>query len=162
MASLAPVESRGVGTQPVKDHGKVEEFNQGFADRAVRRREDVCAMGSSCFRSMPLFITEGRFTPEALRGMLAKPEDRETAIRDLFARSEGKLISYYMTFGDFDFLIVSEGPYEGVTTSTLVAAATGGVTDLKTTLAITSADMQKAFTKAGSVAAQFRPAGTRG
>lgn len=111
---------------------------------------------------MPLFITQGRFTPEALRGTLAKPEDRETAIRNLFARSEGKLISYYMTFGDFDFLIVSEAPYEGVATSTLVAAATGGVTDLKTTLAITSADMQKAFTKAGSIAAQFRPAGMQG
>ena len=33
--------------------------------------------------AMPLFISQGRFTPEALRGMLAKPENREAAIRDL-------------------------------------------------------------------------------
>ena len=108
---------------------------------------------------MPLFISQGRFTPEALRGMLAKPENREAAIRDLFAQSEGKLLAYYMTFGEYDFLVVSEGPYEGAAISTIVAAATGGVTDLKTTLAMTSEDMRKAFEKAGSIASRFKAAG---
>lgn len=111
---------------------------------------------------MPLFITRGRFTPDALRGMLAKPEDREAAIRALIAQSEGKLLAYYMSFGEFDFLIVSEGPFDGVATSTLVAAATGGVTDITTTLAMTSAEMRDAFVRAGPLAAQFRPAGTQG
>lgn len=111
---------------------------------------------------MPLFITRGRFTPDALRGMLAKPEDREAAIRSLFAQSEGKLLAYYMTFDAFDFLIVSEGPFDDVATLTLVAAATGGATDITTTLAMTSAEMREAFVRAGPVAAQFRPAGQQG
>lgn len=107
---------------------------------------------------MPMFITQGRFTPDAVRSMLATPEDREMAVARLFESSGGRLLAYYMTFGDYDFLVVSEGPHEGVATSSIIAVASGGVTDLKTTLAITSADMKAAFAKAGPVAAALRPA----
>ncbi|QFU16128.1 GYD domain-containing protein [Microvirga thermotolerans] len=110
---------------------------------------------------MPLFITQGRFTSDAMKGMLAKPEDRTEAISDLLAKSGGRLIAYYYTFGEYDFLIVSEGPIEGVATSAIAAMAGGGVTDLKTTLAMTAADMKTAFTKAGSVAKTFRSAGAQ-
>lgn len=108
---------------------------------------------------MPVFITQGRFTQDAVKGMLAKPEDRAETVAQLFAKSGGKLLAYYMTFGEYDFLIVSEGPYEGVATSVIVAAAGGGVTDLKTTLAMTSAEMKSAFERAQPVAASFRSAG---
>jgi uncharacterized protein with GYD domain len=110
---------------------------------------------------MPLFITQGRFTQDAVKGMLAKPEDRAEAVGQLFAKSGGKLLSYYMTFGEYDFLIVSEGPYEGAAASAIVAAASGSVTDLKTTLAMSSAEMKSAFVKAGSVAASFKAAGAK-
>jgi uncharacterized protein with GYD domain len=108
---------------------------------------------------MPLFITQGRFTTEAVKGMLARPEDRAATVGQLFAQSGGKLLAYYMTFGDFDFMLVSEGPIEGVAATTIVAAASGGVTHLKTTLAMSSADMKQAFASAGAAAGGFRPAG---
>lgn len=111
---------------------------------------------------MPIFITQGRFTQDAVKGMLAKPEDRAEAVGQLFAKGGGKLLSYYMTFGDYDFLVISEGPFEGVATSVIVAAAGGGVTDLKTTLAMPSAEMKAAFANAGPIAASFRPAGSMG
>lgn len=111
---------------------------------------------------MPLFITQGRFTQDAMRAMLAKPEDRATSVSQLFAQSGGRLLAYYMTFGDYDFLVVSEGPYEGVATSAIVVAAGGGVTHLKTTLAMTSNEMKEAFVRAGTVAASFRSAGSGG
>jgi uncharacterized protein with GYD domain len=110
---------------------------------------------------MPLFITQGRFTSDAVRGMLANPEDRREAVEQLLERSGGKLLAYYMTFGEYDFLIVSEGPHEGMATSVIVAAAGGGVTHLKTNLAMTSAEMKSAFAKAGPIAASFRSAGAR-
>jgi uncharacterized protein with GYD domain len=110
---------------------------------------------------MPLFITQGRFTQDAIKGMLAKPEDRAEGVSQLFAKSGGKLLAYYITFGEYDFLIVSEGPQEGAAVSAIVAAASGAVTDLKTTLAMTSGDMKSAFAKAGAVAASFRPAGAK-
>jgi uncharacterized protein with GYD domain len=110
---------------------------------------------------MPLFITQGRFTQDAVKGMLAKPEDRSEAVSQLFAKSGGKLLAYYMTFGEYDFLIVSEGPQEGAATSAIIAAASGGVTDLKTTLAMSSAEMKNAFVKAGPIAASFKGAGAK-
>lgn len=111
---------------------------------------------------MPIFVTQGRFTQEAVRGMLARPEDRRETVAKLFEQSGGRLIDYYMTFGEYDFLVVSEGPYEGVAVSVIVVAAGGGVTDLKTTLAMTSSQMKDAFARAGAVASGFRAAGSSG
>lgn len=110
---------------------------------------------------MPTFITQGRFTQDALKGMMAKPEDRAETVSRLLAKSGGKLLAYYMTFGEYDFLVVSEGPNEGVAVSLIVSGAAGGVTDLKTTLAMTSGEMKDAFAKAGAVASSFRPAGAK-
>lgn len=109
---------------------------------------------------MPVFITQGRYTQDAVRGMMAKPEDRADSVAQLFAKVGGKMIAYYMTFGEYDFLIVSEGPsIDAAAAAAIVAAASGGVTDLKTTIGMTSGDMRNAFVKAGSIAAGFRPAG---
>jgi len=111
---------------------------------------------------MPTFITQGRFSPNAVRGMLAKPDDRAETVGKLFAQSGGKLLAYYMTFGPYDFLVVSEGPLEGVPISSIIASASGDILDLTTTLAISSAEMKDAFAKAGPAAASFRPAGHQG
>ncbi|AHX13245.1 hypothetical protein CH75_08400 [Dyella jiangningensis] len=108
---------------------------------------------------MSVFISQGRFTKEAVRSLLAKPEDRAESIAKLFSACGGKLISYYVTFGDYDFVVISEGPDEGVVTSTIVVSAAGEVSDLKTMLAIPSSEMKKAFAKAGAVAAKFQQAG---
>jgi len=64
---------------------------------------------------MPIFITQGRFTQDALKGMAARPEDRAEAVGQLISKSGGKLLAYYLTFGEYHFLVVSEGPsFEGV------------------------------------------------
>lgn len=108
---------------------------------------------------MPLFITQGRFTHDAMKGMLANPEDRSTMVSQLFEKSGGKLLNYYFTFGEYDFLVVSEGPLEGAASALIVAAAGGGVTDMRTTIAMTAAEMKDAFTKAGNMTGGFRSAG---
>lgn len=110
---------------------------------------------------MPVFITQGRFTQEAIKGMLANPEDRAESVGQLLSKAGGKLLGYYMTFGDYDFMVISEGPVEGMTTTAIVAAAGGGVKDLKTSMAMTSTDMKNAFAKAGQLASGFRSAGAK-
>lgn len=106
---------------------------------------------------MPTFITQGRFTAEAMRGLLSHPEDRSKQVEKLFAASGGRLLGYYLTFGEFDFLVISEGPSEGVATSTIAAAASGEVTGLRTQLAVPSSAMIETFTRAAPIAAGFRP-----
>jgi uncharacterized protein with GYD domain len=111
---------------------------------------------------MGIYITQGRFTAEAMKGMVAKPEDREVAVRKLIESNGAKLLAYYMTLGEYDFVIIAEGEgeEENVLAGLIVAAAGGGVTDLKTVQAFTTATAKKAFERAGKIAAGFRPAGT--
>src|SRR5437868_7639199 len=91
--------------------------------------------------AMPIFITQGRYTREAIKGMLVKPEDRAEAVSRLFAKAGGRLIGHYLTFGEYDFLVIAEMPGEKQMAATLLAVGSaGGVTDLRTTLALSSID----------------------
>lgn len=109
---------------------------------------------------MPIFITQGRFTREAIKGMIVRPEDRADAVSRLLTKAGGRLISYYVTFGEYDFLTVAEAPSETQMAAVLLAAASGGgVTDLRTTLAMTSIEAKGAFAAASDLAPSFRSAG---
>lgn len=110
---------------------------------------------------MAIYITQGRYTEHALKGMLEHPEDRAPAIAALLEAAGGKLLNYYVTFGEHDFLIVSEfeGEAKESLSSLLVAGATGGVTGLKTTQAITTAQAKESMEKAQKIIAGFHAAG---
>src|SRR5262249_32308366 len=41
----------------------------------------------------------GRYTADAVKSMLARPENREEAVAKLFKSVGGKLIGWYLTFG---------------------------------------------------------------
>ena len=51
---------------------------------------------------MAIFVTQGRFTREYLKGGLAKPEDRQAAISRLCEQAGGKLLNLYFTMGHYD------------------------------------------------------------
>src|SRR5262249_36417238 len=102
---------------------------------------------------MPIFITQGRYTQSAFTEMIGRPESRAEAVEKIITAAGGKLQSCYMTFGEYDFLTIIEAPDEKTVLATLaVAAAGGGVTDLKTTIAVNSTDMKDAFQNAKSLA----------
>jgi uncharacterized protein with GYD domain len=65
---------------------------------------------------MPIYISRGRFTSEAIKGMLAKPENRQEAVAKLFQSVGGKLIGWYLTFGRHDWLAI------GIAASTISSA----------------------------------------
>ena len=109
---------------------------------------------------MPIYISRGRFTVDAVKGMLAKPEDREEAVDKLFKSVGGRMISWYLTFGHHDWLVVGEFPNEKVAASAILAAAAGGsLSDIETTVAMTAKDAAATFDAAGKAARNFRSAG---
>jgi len=109
---------------------------------------------------MPIFITQGRYTADAVKGMIARPEDRASEVAKLIAAGGGKLLAYYVTFGDYDFMAISEGADENSVAAVLFAAAAGGgVSHLRTTVAITSAEAKQAFGKAAQLTGAMRAAG---
>ncbi len=109
---------------------------------------------------MPIYITQGRYTRDAIKGMLIKPEDRAEAVSRLLGKVGGKLIGYYLTFGDYDFMLIADAPDNTQMAAALLAAGSGaGVTDLKTTVAMTSIEAKGAFAAASDVAPGFRSPG---
>ena len=109
---------------------------------------------------MPIYITQGRYTRDAIKGMLIKPEDRAEAVSRLLAKVGGRLVGYYVTFGEFDFLLIAEAPDNTQRAAALLAAGAGaGVTDLKTTVAMTSIEAKGAFAAASDLAPGFKSAG---
>jgi uncharacterized protein with GYD domain len=109
---------------------------------------------------MPTYITQGRYTRDAIKGMLVRPEDRADAVARLLSRIGGRLVGYYMTFGEYDFMVIAEAPDDVQMAAALLAAGSGGgVTGLKTTLALTSIEAQGACAAASEIAPGFKSAG---
>lgn len=109
---------------------------------------------------MPTYITQGRYTRDAIKGMIVKPEDRADQVARLISKVGGRLIAYYVTFGEYDFLAIAEAPNDVQMAAALFAAGSGGgVTDLRTTVALTSIEAKGAFAAAGDLAPSFKSAG---
>ena len=53
-------------------------------------------------------ITRGRFNRNYVKGLLAVPEDRTPYMRKVIEAAGGKLVNFYFTTGDSDFLLVTE------------------------------------------------------
>jgi uncharacterized protein with GYD domain len=109
---------------------------------------------------MSIYITQGRYTRDAIKGMIVKPEDRADAIARLLSKIGGRLLGYYLTFGEYDFLTIAEAPNDVQMAATLLAVGSGGgVTDLRTTVAMTSVEAKGAFAAASDLAPGFKSAG---
>jgi uncharacterized protein with GYD domain len=109
---------------------------------------------------MPLYISRGRFTSDAVKGMVAKPENRKEAVSKLFESVGGRLIEWYLTFGHHDWLVIGEFPDAKAAAAAVLAAAAGGsLSDIETTPAMTAEDAHATFVSAGKAAKAFRSAG---
>jgi uncharacterized protein with GYD domain len=53
-------------------------------------------------------VTRGRLSQNYAKAFVAAPEDREPAVRKLIEAAGGKVINFYFTTGDADFLLISE------------------------------------------------------
>ena len=73
---------------------------------------------------MTIFITRARLTKDGLRELIAAPEDRLQALDRLISQVGGKLVTYFLTSGDHDLLLIFEGPFSlTARNDTAVAAA---------------------------------------
>ncbi|MCF1708498.1 GYD domain-containing protein [Tabrizicola sp. J26] len=105
---------------------------------------------------MARYIITGSYTSAGMRGMIAHPSDREAATRALVEASGGKMLTYLLTTGDNDFLMVTESDDStGLIAALMVAGASGAVANLKTVQAFTSAEFVTAQKKAGALASKY-------
>jgi uncharacterized protein with GYD domain len=107
-------------------------------------------------------VTRGRLTHDYAKGLLAAPEDREPAVRKLIEAVGGKVLNFYFTTGDSDFLLISEcNDAENIIASLLAAAAAGTISDVTTARAWTGAEFKAIADKASKAQKAYRVPGKK-
>jgi len=110
---------------------------------------------------MGLYITQGNYSQEAVKGMVQNPEDRSPAVAALMESVGAKMLNYYITHGEYDFMVITETDDSNseLLAGLMVAGAGGGVCNLKTTQAFTTQEAKSAMEKANQVVSGFKSAG---
>src|SRR5271166_4680442 len=105
-------------------------------------------------------VTRGRLTHDYAKGLLAAPEDREPAVQKLIEGAGGKVISFYFTTGESDFLLISEAnEAEAVIAALMAASAAGTISHVSTARAWTGAEFKAVAERAAKAAKAYRPPG---
>jgi uncharacterized protein with GYD domain len=107
-------------------------------------------------------VTRGRLTHDYAKGLVAAPEDREPAVRKLIEGAGGKVVSFYFTTGDSDFMLISEAnEAEPIIAALLATVASGTTSNLTTSRAWTGAEFKAVAEKASKAAGLYRAPGKR-
>src|ERR687886_548037 len=77
-------------------------------------------------KTMPLYMTQFAYTSEAWATLIDNPEDRSAAVRELVESMGGRLISWYLSFGEYDGLLIFEAPDDATAGAAVLAAARRG------------------------------------
>ncbi len=110
---------------------------------------------------MGIYITQGNYTETAMKGMLDSPEDREGTAASLMESVGAKLLQYYVTTGEYDFLVISEAnDLKDLVAALMIVGGSGGATNLKTVQALTTQDAKVIMERANSVRGGFVAAGS--
>ena len=111
---------------------------------------------------MPTFIAQGRFTREFCTGNAANARGPHEPSSSCSSPSGPKLILWYMTAGDYDWMLIVEAlDQDTVVAAAIVATGGGGVGDIKTVAAWNGFEARGIFQKAQAVASKFESAGHR-
>ena|SRR3974390_3484482 len=107
-------------------------------------------------------ITRGRFSQDYAKRLLAAPEDREPAVRKLIEAAGGKVIGFYFTTGDADFLLITEADEaESIIAALMAVAETGMISDVTTSRAWTGGEFKAVAAKASKVSRAYRIPGKK-
>ena len=99
---------------------------------------------------MPLYMTQFAYTPEAWATLSDSPEDRSVAVRELLETQGGRLIGWYLSFGEYDGLLIYEAPDNATAgAAALVAASRGHLRAVKTTPLFNAEESMEVMRKAG-------------
>ena len=106
---------------------------------------------------MTRLITRGCFTQDYAKALVASPEDREPAVRKLVEAAGAKLLNFYFTTGETDWMVIAEfADGADLIPALLVVSASGAVSNVKTVRAYTGAEFKAAQGKAGKIASSYK------
>ena len=106
---------------------------------------------------MPLFIITGCYSATSAKGMVDAPSDREAGARGIMEAAGGKMLSFYVTTGETDWMAITEfADGADMLPALLVVGASGAFSNVKTVRAYTGAEFKAAQEKAGKIASSYK------
>jgi hypothetical protein len=118
---------------------------------ASTTKEEILIMG--------LHLLRGKYSAEAFKGMLAKPEDRTAAVRAFYEAAGVKLLHAWYAPSTGEFIAITEGTLAQGMPLGIVSMATGTVTEGTSLELVTLEQLAEGMKAAGQLAAKFRPPG---
>jgi uncharacterized protein with GYD domain len=98
---------------------------------------------------MPSYLVQVSYTAEAVAALVHHPQDRTGIIRKSIKNLGGKLVGSWLSFGDYDVVLVADMPDNVSAAALAMAAAAGGsLKSVKTTPLLSTEEAKAAATKA--------------
>jgi uncharacterized protein with GYD domain len=98
---------------------------------------------------MARYLFQASYTSEAWAAQVSHPQNRMDVIRPVIERLGGRLESAYLSFGDYDVVVIAEMPdHVSAAAFSLAASAGGAVKAVKTTPLMTIEEGMEAMQKA--------------
>jgi uncharacterized protein with GYD domain len=96
------------------------------------------------------FLVQVSYTPEALSSLIAKPQNRMAVVKKTVENLGGTLNGSWMSFGDYDLVMLLDMPNNVSAAALALAAAAGGsLKSIKTTPLLSIEQANAAIKKAG-------------
>lgn len=107
---------------------------------------------------MALYLLQVAYTPESLKKLITKPENRGEIVRKSVEKLGGKVLGTWLCFGDYDTVAVFEVPDNVSAAAFALAVGAGGsCKSVKTTPLMSAEEGVAALKKAG--ASSYKPVG---
>jgi uncharacterized protein with GYD domain len=95
---------------------------------------------------MPTYILLANLTDQAIKAIKIAPRRIDKAIKN-FEEMGGKLIAFYTTMGEYDYVIIGEAPSDEVAMAFLLRLGSAGDVRTKTLRAFTKEELAKMLKK---------------
>ena len=116
-----------------------------------------CVKGDT---AMPSYLIQFSYAPETLAALVKKPSERGTAVNKLVQQIGGKLVGYWLSFGEYDGVIVVEGSDNvGAAACSMKVASSGAFKAFKTTPLLNPDEAVVAMKKADGL--KYKPPGKK-
>ena len=102
---------------------------------------------------MAHFLLQASYTSEAWAALAREPEDRVAAIKPVIERLGGRVVTGYLSFGEYDIVAIVELPNSVSAAAFSMASSGGGAIRVrKTTPLLTPEEARQAMQLAGGTA----------
>ncbi len=105
---------------------------------------------------MAFYLYKASYSTEAIKAMVAQPQDREAAARQIIEALGGTLHHFFFALGDSDIIAIIEVPDDtAIVAGSMIIGASGSFASISTTKLLTMSEAMEAMNKANAAARAY-------